>query len=458
MFEYDSFYNVLFENEDFLNVLYKFHSSNWDKMDYKEKKKVVDDFLNIYCEILKIPHIKKNNIKIKYAGVYLDSLSSILVDDGYLNGKKNQYDLLDTLFHEARHNFQYRSIVNNLSSIEWVSEENRKLWKMNSRKSPAGYSNYINVEEKGNLYYIQPLEEDAYKAGLLLAKNSFKFIKDKLGEDLKYYEYCKGQEENIMFFFSDDELYKTIREQHKKEVMEYFEKNNKFFELEKKCSDIAKPIFSKKVEDLSLYEIQSLFSSYVWPNLDIDYKVDVLKKFDKLTNKVALIDIVKSGNSGIKIDNLIYSAEYIHAIVNYIYSVQIFDMACAIAKGKLDFDEKIKDDLITNMIMVNRKRINFIEEKENMFTYAIQPFALFEAKLAYKWFEELKKIHIDVYGFNDDGYDGWLDTYNYKKIIPYVEKAYKKPFREVYKQLVSDMKENLQIALEEKEKIKTSRK
>ena len=43
MFEYDSFYDILFGNEDFLNVLYKFHSSNWDKMDYKERKKVVED-------------------------------------------------------------------------------------------------------------------------------------------------------------------------------------------------------------------------------------------------------------------------------------------------------------------------------------------------------------------------------------------------------------------------------
>ena len=46
--------------------------------------------------------------------------------------------------------------------------------------------------------------------------------------------------------------------------------------------------------------------------------------------------------------------------------------------------------------------------------------------------------------------------YNYKKMIPFIENFYGKPFKQVYDKLVSRMKNNIEKIKEEK--IKTSMK
>ena len=48
MFAYDNVYNRLFENKEFLDILYGFHSSNWGKMNLEERKVLINFETNIY--------------------------------------------------------------------------------------------------------------------------------------------------------------------------------------------------------------------------------------------------------------------------------------------------------------------------------------------------------------------------------------------------------------------------
>ena len=52
MFKYDDVYNLLFENQEFVDILCKFHSSNWNQLNKKERDQVIRSFIDKYCEIL----------------------------------------------------------------------------------------------------------------------------------------------------------------------------------------------------------------------------------------------------------------------------------------------------------------------------------------------------------------------------------------------------------------------
>ena len=119
MFKYDDVYNLLFENKDFVDILCKFHSSNWNNLEKKEKDELIKSFISKYCEILKIDKIKFKKGQANYAGMYMDIGGSIAIN---WEKNPNQYDVLDTLFHELRHNFQNRAVSKNLTELEKVDE------------------------------------------------------------------------------------------------------------------------------------------------------------------------------------------------------------------------------------------------------------------------------------------------------------------------------------------------
>ena len=46
MFAYDSVYNRLFENGEFVDILYSFHSSNWENLDSTGRKLLIKLFID----------------------------------------------------------------------------------------------------------------------------------------------------------------------------------------------------------------------------------------------------------------------------------------------------------------------------------------------------------------------------------------------------------------------------
>ena len=74
MFAYDKVYDRLFANEEFVDILCKFHTSNWEKLNKAERIAVLQEFVNKYVEILEIGDMKLKGDKRNkhYSGSYYD--------------------------------------------------------------------------------------------------------------------------------------------------------------------------------------------------------------------------------------------------------------------------------------------------------------------------------------------------------------------------------------------------
>lgn len=446
MFRYDPVYDRLFENTEFVDLLCKFHSFNWDKMDKKEKVKVVEDFVKLYTTILGIGEMKvntKNNDK-NYAGSYMDIGGIVNVNTKGIDGNTSQWDLLDTLFHELRHNFQHRAISRNLTVYESVDEDLRKKWKLNFLVSPRGYRNYISTEdENSNLYCYQPVEKDAFMTGLALTRKSYEIVEKVLGEDKEFIKYARMNKNGIMAYFSEEEVYKENLNNCEEAVKEIFEKNNKEVALEKQCLKIASETMEKNIKDMTLDEIVSLFSVYVWAYLDDDYKLDLLREYDSRVNKYEAIKLEKEGNSAFKIDDKVVLREDIGNILNLMFSYQFKVKVDGIIAGKEPCNPRLKKELEINMYTEKKKKINFIEDMDNFILYSIQPYALYEGRVVIEWFKKVRDVEQEAYGIEKDNYDYWIDFYDNEKYIPYLEKFYEKPFEEIYGDLITGMQEKI---------------
>lgn len=444
MFEYDKVYDRLFENEEFVEILCSFHSSNWDKLNKDERKLLINLFINKYVEILEIDKLKFKKISHKsHSGSYNDASGFVNINGkGIENG--SQYDLIDTLFHELRHNFQHRAISKNLTKYESVDDKTLKLWKLNFFKSPRGYSNYIDCDgEDKELYIYQPVEKDAFMTGLILTKKAYSIISGKLGKDDSFEEYSIMQKNIIMTLFSQEKRYVASRELGEKRVLELFERNNEEKQLEEKCFKVAQETMKKEISDMSEEEIISLFSVYVWVYLEDDYKIELLQEYDRRVNKGRSPKICLDGNSMLKISDRKYLREDVVDIINSLYTIHFRNIAKLSIKGKIKIDEKMKEDLAINLYSVNKKDVNYIDESDNFLLYSIQPFALFEGKVIIEWFKKIRQVERDFYGVDSSLYDYMVSFYDYDKYIPFIEDFYGMPFEDVYNELLEKMKNNI---------------
>lgn len=443
MFEYDKVYDYLFNNDKFVDILYKFHSSNWKDLDVKGRYEIIKEFIECYCETLKIESLKAKKISTKFCGSYSDMNSLVDVSASAVK-EDSQYDVMDTLFHELRHNFQHRAISGNLTELETVTEKQLNEWKLNFMSSPSGYSNYISTEgENGGLYLYQPVEEDAFKTGLCLTRKAYEIIEKKLGEDVEFAYYGAKNRNTIMTYFSDEKEWVDYSTECKEKVFEVFKTNNKKFEIEKKCLGIAKDIMEKDLNEIPDEELCSLFSVYVWPHLDDDYKIDLVKEYDRRVNPYKPIKIEKHSNSGFKIDGIEVYREGVMSILNDLFSYEFRKKVEGIIAGKEECDSKIREDLTVNMYKVKGKKINFIYDQDNLFTYSIQPYAVLEGKVIVEQFKEMQRCEEKIFGVKEGDYDSMIDFYDYGKYIPFIEKFYGKSFKTVYNDMLKGMKENI---------------
>lgn len=445
MFEYDDIYNKLFENEGFVEILSKFHSNSWNNLEKKERFELIDSFVNKYAEVLNLGELKvKKEDSKNISGSYRD-IKTIVNVNVETADKISQYDLIDTLFHELRHNFQHRAVSKNLHDGEIVSEEKRKAWKLNFLVSPRKYGNYIsNVGENSHLYLYQPVEKDAFMSGLALTRKSYEIIEQRVGEiDEGFYKYAYYNKDLIMKYFSKEEKYVKEMEEKEREVYDIFLKNNKEYHIEKECLKIANETMKKDVKDMSVEEIMSLFSVYVWAYLDDDYKLDLLQEYDMRVNKYKKAKFSKESNTAFKICGKTNLREDIGNILNDLFSYQFSVIVKMMIDGKIPCDPRLREELEINKFVFDKKEINYVKDSDNFLLYSIQPYALFEGRTVIEWFKKLKEVETKFYGIDNGDYDSWIDFYDNDKYIPYIEKFYDKPFEDIYNELVATMKKRV---------------
>ena len=74
---------------------------------------------------------------------------------------------------------------------------------------------------------------------------------------------------------------------------------------------------------MSLEEIISLFSVYVWSYIEDDYKLELLKEYDKRVNEGKPVKIELDGNSVIKINGKIHIKTALSAWILFAYIHQL---------------------------------------------------------------------------------------------------------------------------------------
>lgn len=449
MKNYDMFYDCLFENEEFLNILYKFHSSNWDKMSPEDKKMTASMFVDKYCDILQIGTLVaqvQTSSSNKHSGYYADSKMLI---NCVINDDIPSYDILDTLFHELRHNYQHRAIVYNLSNLEYVDEKERKRWKINCNYSTLGVSNYISAQGPNAQYYLfQPIELDAFKAGLSLTKKSYSLIKKKLGEDPKWLDYADMNLERVLCVFSQDPYYVKLRENYEKEIFQIFKQNKKEFDKEERFINIAKYTMEKDPSQMSDSELMSMFSLYVWGYIENDTKIDLLIEFNKRLFPFVNTKIKKAGNESIKINGsepIVYND--VMNLLNTMFTYDFKKYVDNIIDGKIQVNDKLKDDLMLNMYKDEKGQlVNFIKDSDNLLMYSVTPFGLLESKIIKPIFEKMIENERKVYGEEvHDDLKSMITFYDEREYIKFLEDFHEESFDEIYENLIRGMAENIAI-------------
>ena len=234
-----------------------------------------------------------------------------------------------------------------------------------------------------------------------------------------------------------------MKEKMIEELHEYYRKNNKSFEIENKCMAKASEILNKDIDKLTVEEMHCLFSTYVWGHVDFNKQFDILKQYDKLTNNGDVTEIVKSGNSAFKIEGCLVVNTDILGCLNNIYSSQYVSLVECILCDEIEFDAEAKKELAINMYEHNKKMINYVKDEENFILYSIQPYGVYEGRIIYNQFSNVKKDIYEFYGIEDDNYNVMIDYYDYSKYIPYIESFFEKPFKDIYNENVELMKERI---------------
>jgi uncharacterized protein YukE len=140
----------------------------WNGMSLKERKKWLEEWYRNLCMKLGIP---PTSFKVKdlydpegkdargvYAiGLWLGLFSSMTIDIDNVKGN-DPFEVLETIGHETRHQYQHFLVEHPDERPDDISKEMIHSWKQN-------FDNYRRPEDDFEAYRDQPVERDAREAG-----------------------------------------------------------------------------------------------------------------------------------------------------------------------------------------------------------------------------------------------------------------------------------------------------
>jgi uncharacterized protein YukE len=140
---------------------------NWEKKDLDERKKWLEDWYNELCEKLGIPPTKfkvedledpkgKDAKGVFRAGIIFGLFQSMTIDVDNVEGN-DPIDVLDTIAHETRHQYQHYLVDHPDKRSDNISLEQIESWKEN-------FDNYKKADDDFQAYRNQPVEADAREA------------------------------------------------------------------------------------------------------------------------------------------------------------------------------------------------------------------------------------------------------------------------------------------------------
>ena len=196
-------------------------------------------------------------------------------------------------------------------------------------------------------------------------------------------------------------------------------------------------------EDLGI-----LLSPYAFTYLDVEKKVEILKRYVELI-KIGrkTISVKENTVASIEVGSQLYSVSDPHSLINGILSIQFNNIVEYVLKGEdvgYSINQNAQKELRLNLYKnKDKKRINYIKDSDNLFVFSLQPYARYESNYILKEFMKLKEVELNHYGKNYDGWKFWEDFYDNKKIYKTAEVVLGVKFVDYYRALLATYSERI---------------
>ena len=179
----------------------QFKSIHW-------KSKTVDEKIAILQEIENREAEEHNRPPAKVVQCYSNNLGGYIYRTNVIEVKlvNNQFEVLDSLFHESEHANQYRAPINEVS----FSENDRKLMKIEDMTSADGYKSHYKKYEN-QLYDLMTSEIDANNA----AFEKVSSLKKEYIDEKNYKKYLKDRKS----YFNKVENESNLKSSMKREAL-----------------------------------------------------------------------------------------------------------------------------------------------------------------------------------------------------------------------------------------------
>ena len=436
----DKMYDIIFEDERMQELFLNFHSKNWFNLTLDEKKKIIEE---INERVASLYGYTPNTIKYEKSGFYGSHSSfkgEITVNCMSLE-KDCGYEVVDTYFHELRHDFQSRAVENELTEKEHIDQELKEELEKNMLPG-----NYLLDSE---FYKYQAMERDAWFTGMLFARRVYILNKRKISEtDEKWKDYCALHKDVIVDFISDNEESRAKIEDMKLALEEQYDskiEDKPQYDMGKMIYDVLK---HKDFNELSFKDVATLLSPYAFSNLDISEKVKLLSRYRDLVKYGGLkYDIKENTIGSIKLRNRTFPIESSLTMINDLLSFNFKNMVDDIVSGRKQaypLSKKAINELILNMYKgKDGKKINFVSDSDNLFTFSLQPYAKYESGYVLSEFKKLKQVELEVFGKRHAVWDYWDNFYDNKIIFKTASEVIGMPFEEYYENLLESYRENI---------------
>lgn len=460
--ELDSLYNEILADNEILEILAFFHTNKWNKLEISEKK---DKILKLDRRIMLLIGYKPHQIvfpSLSYLwGECIPEESVILISDKLFSNKHNQYDVLETYFHELRHSFQYQIAEGmNIKGINIAKNEDT-LWALNWK-----HGNYI--KSTNPLYDFQPIEMDAHYCGFAVAQKAAMILQNNYGFDPEFRKYVENNTEKIANYFLDDDYSKTRLKQKRQLVLQKYQENSSNMDTtinsanssdvlsdkEIELIEIGKCIFNKGVSKLKDDELFYLFNPVCNNFLSIEDNVAVANEFIKRTsiNKAENQIFVENKNDKYYINNSAFSENIwgkykMNLLLEKIIIKDTNDFKnCEKYVNDSKFLKEIKNNFYQNQ---KGEYIALYNDKDEFYKHRFQPSVLFLNKTIFKIERKILDQSNKLCKYKEYEMEPCLRS-NLNAEIKQAEMIYNKPISVLYSEVIDEIEEKINQDIQKK--------
>ena len=351
----DSMYDVIFQDKEIRKLFLNFWGPIWANLSVERKIEIMKELNERVSKIYGYPTPILNQVNDKNYGSFGAFNWKLTLNPKVLE-EDTGWETLDTYFHELRHAFQHRAIENELTDSEKVEGRSKLLWQRNFLPG-----NYFGGQSEFYLY--QSVEEDAWRTGMLFAREVYKICKEEYKiEDPSWKAYCSAHKVIIVDFISENEDSQEKLEKIADAIKEIYDGREEDLEQIEMGKKFIKELENKKASDMTMEEIATLLSPYAFTYIEVERKVELLKRYAELI-KIGKrsISIKENTVASIRIGKHLYSVSDPHSLVNSILSIQFTNIVDYVLKGE-DIGYSLNENAQKEL------RLNLYKNKNNTTT------------------------------------------------------------------------------------------